>query len=248
MPISNNFTSTFIVNWDIYFSQCYPNGSLKIPELSNLLQLTASMHADLGGVGVADMSAYDQSWVMSRMRFEIDKMPVWSTEIQIKTWVEQLKGVKSIRNFELSHLGERYVGVSSLWVVMNTKTRRPDNLKLPTDHVEPFPDIHATMEMNRKLSIDFDILESFDYTVLFSDLDIVNHANNVKYLEWCLNYVDARLILTSKIRAIDLNFVKELNLGDKVEICKGSINNMIHFKIIRDSEVCFICEIELDKV
>jgi len=247
MPISSNFTSQLTVNWDVYFSQCYPNGLLKIPELSNLLQLTASMHADLGGVGVADMSEFDQSWVMSRMRFEIDKMPVWSSEIQIKTWVEQLKGVKSIRNFELSHLGERYVGVSSLWVVMNTKTRRPDNLKIPTGHVECYPKIQATTQMNRKLSIDFDILESFDYTVLFSDLDIVNHANNVKYLEWCLNYVDPMLILESRIRAIDLNFVKELNLGDKVQISKGRINSTIYFKIIRDSEVCFICEIELDK-
>lgn len=248
MPVSSNFTSQLTVNWEVYFSQCYPNGSLKIPELSNLLQLTASIHADLGGVGFTDLSSYDQSWVMSRMRFEIDKMPIWSNVIQIKTWVEQLKGLKSIRNFELSYLGQRYVGVSSLWVVMNTKTRRPDNLKIPTCHVECYPNLPATTQINRKLSADFEVVESFDYTVLFSDLDIVNHANNIKYLEWCFNHVDPKLILENRIKAIDVNFVKELSLGDKVQICKGWINNSISFKIIRDSEVCFICEIEVDKV
>jgi acyl-ACP thioesterase len=30
---------------------------------------------------------------------------------------------------------------------------------------------------------------------ILSDLDIVNHVNNVKYLEWCLDMVDENIIL-----------------------------------------------------
>jgi acyl-ACP thioesterase len=37
--------------------------------------------------------------------------------------------------------------------------------------------------------------EGFEKVVYLSDLDIVNHVNNVKYLEWCLDHVDEKSIL-----------------------------------------------------
>lgn len=245
MPVSLSFTSQLTVNWEIYFSQCYPNSALKIPELSNLLQLTANAHANLGGVGFTDLAAYDQSWVMNRMRIEIRKLPVWSNKVEILTWVEELKGVKSIRNFELRCQGEKYIGVSSLWAIFNMKTRRPDSLKIDTAHVERFPDLHATELANRKLSTDFEIQETYDYKVQFSDLDIVNHVNNVKYLEWCLNFLNVDVILNNRIKTIDLNFIKELNLADLVQICKGVLGNTVYFKVVREEQVCFVCEIEV---
>lgn len=244
MAISSDFTSQLTLSWEIYFSQCYPNAALKIPELSNLLQLTAAEHAERGGVGFAALADYDQSWIMTRMRIEIDKLPVWSNQVAIRTWVEELKGVKSIRNFELSYQGEKYIGVSSLWAIFNMKTRRPDGLKIDTSHVERYPDLHATTTANRKLTADFQVMETYEYTVQFSDLDIVRHVNNVKYLEWCLNYVDPAIILDHKIKAIDLNFIKELGLGDVVTICKGFRENKVYFQILRGEMLCFICVIE----
>lgn len=245
MPISPYFVSQLSRSWEIYFSQCYPNGKLKIPELSNLVQLTAAAHADLGGVGFVDLSTYDQTWVMNRMRIEIDKLPIWSNVVDIKTWVEELKGVKSVRNFELRCHGEKYISISTLWAIFNTRTRRPDGLAIDTSHVERYPELHATSKANRKLEVDFAVQEVFEYTVQFSDLDIVRHASNVKYLEWCLNYVDEEIILTNRIKAIDLNFIKELGLKETVIIAKGIVNNIIHFKIIKGETVCFLCEIEI---
>jgi len=245
MPVSSHFVSQLSRAWEIYFSQCYPNATLKIPELSNLIQLTAAAHADLGGVGFADLAVYKQSWVMNRMRIEIDKLPSWSEVIEIKTWIEELKGVKSVRNFEVRCHGEKYIGVSTLWAIFNTRTRRPDYLEIDTSHVERYPDLHATSIANRKLATDFDVQEEFEYTVQFSDLDIVNHVNNVKYLEWCLNHVDEHIILANKIKAIDLNFIKELGLRETVIIAKATRDNRIHFKISKGETLCFLCEMEM---
>lgn len=245
MPVSIDFTSQLVVDWEIYFSQCDPNARLKLPELSNLLQLTAAVHADLGGVGFADLCAYDQTWVMNRMRIEIYTLPKWADIVAIKTWVEEMKTVKSLRNFELSVLGEKYIGVSTLWAILNTKTRRPDALQIDTSHVERYPDMKATEKASQKLSADFDVIEEYEYTVQFSDLDIVKHANNVKYLEWCLNYIDVDILLSNRIKAVDLNFIKELALGDTVTIAKGIDNNRIHFKILKGDFVCFLCEVEI---
>ena len=245
MPVVSDFKSIHEKNWEIYFSQCYPNGALKLPELSNILQLTASEHADKGGVGFIDLQANDQSWVMNRMRIEISALPKWSDVATVKTWIEELKGVKSQRNFEISVDGKKLIGVSTLWAIFNMKTRRPEAMHVDTSHVERYPDIHATEIPNRKIPFNFDAVASYTSEVQFSDLDIVNHVNNIKYLEWCLNHIDPTLILENKIKAIDLNFLKELSLGDSFQIEKGEQDNVISFRIMKEGQMCFVCAIEL---
>ena len=58
----------------------------------------------------------------------------------------------------------------------------------------------------------------FEKTIALSDLDIVNHVNNVKYLEWCMDFVDVKLILNQKIESFEMNFMKELSIKDKIII------------------------------
>lgn len=59
----------------------------------------------------------------------------------------------------------------------------------------------------------------FERKVVLSDLDIVNHVNNVKYLEWCLDVVDETIMLNKSIGSLDMNFLKELpSLAEVVEI------------------------------
>jgi acyl-ACP thioesterase len=56
-------------------------------------------------------------------------------------------------------------------------------------------------------------------------LDIVNHVNNVKYLEWCLDHVDEKSILNEKLDSFEMNFMKELSLNDTVVIHENSLKN-----------------------
>lgn len=245
MPLSKDFKSIHHKDWEIYFSQCYPNGALKFPELTNILQLSAAEHADLGGVGFDDLSKYDQSWVMNRMRIEIDELPTFSQDVQVKTWIEELKGFKSLRNFEVSREGKKLIGVSTLWAIFNMKRRRPDSFQFDTSYVEQFPDMHATEIPNQRIALDFEVSDIYEQKVQFSDLDIVNHVNNTKYLEWCINYLEPILILKNKIKTIDFNFIKELSLGDDILIQKGEFDNKIGFKILKGEQICFACVFEL---
>ena len=69
-----------------------------------------------------------------------------------------------------------------------------------------------------------------------SDLDIVNHANNVKYLEWCLNTIDRKFTLKQKIKGFEMNFLKELNWNDEAIISKNE--KYIHHYQRRQSLLC----------
>lgn len=245
MPLSPRFRSKHYKEWEIYFPQCYPNTYLKLSEMANFFQITASEHATLAGVGFVDLQEFNQSWVLNRMRIEIDELPSWLNKIEVNTWVEVLKGTKSIRDFTIEREGKKLVGVSSLWAVFNTEKRRPDMLQIDTNHFERFPDLHATEIPNRLVSLDFVPEETYTYKVQFSDIDIVKHVNNTKYLEWCLNYIDPSIVLENKIKAIDLNFIRELSLGDHILIEKLEKEEQILFKISKADTLCFAAAFEL---
>ncbi len=245
MPQSPKFRSKHYKEWDVYFPQCYPNTFLKLSEMANFFQITASEHANLAGVGFTDLQEFNQSWVLNRMRIEIDELPSWLDKIEVNTWVEVLKGTKSIRDFTIERDGKKLVGVSSLWAVFNTERRRPDMLQIPTDHFERFPDLHATEIPNRLVDLNFTPKEAYTYKVQFSDIDIVKHVNNTKYLEWCLNYIDPSIVLENKIKAIDLNFIRELSLGDEVLIEKLEEDQTILYRISKGETICFAASFQL---
>lgn len=245
MPIDSNFTSVLAKEWEINFTQCLPTAKLKYTELCNLFQLTAASHSDLGGISFTDMQAFDQAWVLSRMRVEIYELPKWRDIVTIKTWINTLENSRSIRALEMYVNGKKIAASETFWAVINTEKRRPEMLALDHDHFELFPDDKATIESFSKIEIKDEKEEVFEKTVILSDLDIVNHVNNVKYLEWCMDLVDENIVLGQKIKSLEMNFIKELSLKDTVKIHENISTDSILFSITKDDKNCFALQLNL---
>jgi medium-chain acyl-[acyl-carrier-protein] hydrolase len=246
MPISTNFTSIFSKDWEINFTQCMPNGYLKYTDLCNLLQLTAASHSEIGGISFSDMQEFHQAWVLSRMRVEIIELPKWKDIVTVKTWINTLENSRSVRALELYVNGNKIVGSETFWAVFNTKIRRPEALALPFEHFVLYPENKATEETFSKININHDTEIVFEKTVALSDLDIVNHVNNVKYLEWCLDFVEEKLILNQKIKSFEMNFLKELSLKDQVVIHENLSDEAMIFSITKEEKTCFALQLNLE--
>lgn len=245
MPISNDFTSVLSKDWEINFTQCTPNGYLKYTDLCNLIQLTAAAHSELGGISFSDMQEFNQAWVLSRMRIEITELPKWKDVVTITTWIKSLENSRSVRAIEVVLNGNKIIGSETFWVVFNTKNRRPEELKLAISHFELYPERKATENSFSKIIIDESLANLTEKEVVLSDLDIVNHVNNVKYLEWCLDYVDPKTILSQEIESFEMNFIKELSLKDKIQINKVRKDIKIQFTITKENKTSFALEVYL---
>lgn len=245
MPISKDFTSILTKDWEITFLQCYPNGYLKYTDLCNILQLTAGVHAELGGISFSDMQVHHQAWVLSRMRVEIKRLPKWRDVVTVKTWINSLENSRSIRCLELYIGDEKIVGCETFWAVFNTQTRRPENLALPHAHFEKYPDDKATVIQFSKIDTTIDKTFITEKMILLSDLDIVNHANSVKYLEWCLDYVNPKLLLNQRLESFEMNYLKEVSLADTIAIEKSSIENPMIFTVNSANKICFALQLNL---
>ena len=213
MPLAPNFTSIFSKDWEINFTQCMPNGYLKYTDLCNMLQLTAASHSDMGGISFSDMQEFNQAWVLSKMRVEITELPKWRDIVTVKTWVNTLE------------------------------RRRPEALALPYEHIDLYPEKKPTQASFSKITINPEKEVVFEKVVYLSDLDIVNHVNNVKYLEWCLDHVDEKSILNEKLDSFEMNFMKELSLNDTVIIHENFSEESTIFSITKEDKTCFALQL-----
>jgi acyl-ACP thioesterase len=244
MPISSNFTSIYSSNWEINFIQCYPNGQLKHTELCNILQLTAGLHAELGGLSFSDMQLHNQAWVLSRMRVEVIELPKWRDIVTVKTWIVDMQGSRSVRALEL-YVGDKKMASSlTYWVVLNTQLRKSEALALPFKHFEVYPEQVPTTKSFQKINLNFEMQFLKNKTIFLSDLDIVNHANNVKYLEWCLDCLLPKTIYKNSIQAFDMNFLKELHWNDTIEIQSTLEHNPELLVVVKNDVKCFALAIE----
>ena len=79
---------------------------------------------------------------------------------------------------------------------------------------------------------------------MLSDLDIVNHVNNVKYLEWCLDLVNPELILSKKLKSFDMNFMKELMYAEEVTIQELNSDENSLYTISKEDKISFALQLD----
>ncbi|MDI1316968.1 acyl-ACP thioesterase domain-containing protein [Flavobacterium sp.] len=245
MPISKEFSSILTKDWEINFLQCYPNGYLKYTDLCNILQLTAGVHAELGGISFSDMQVNHQAWVLSRMRVEVKRLPKWRDSITVKTWINSLENSRSIRCLEVYIGDEKIIGCETFWAVFNTQTRRPENLALAHVHFEKYPNDKATAVSFSKIDTSLTRTAVAEKKILLSDLDIVNHANSAKYLEWCLDYFEPKLLLNRSIQSFEMNYLKEVSLNETVSIAKSNADTKTTFTVNSNDKICFALQLNL---
>ncbi len=247
MPISANFTSIYKRTIEIDFFECSPSGRLKWVDLCKLIQKVSADHSVLGGISFWDLEKFHQTWVLSKFRVEKKAdLPKWQDQISITTWIERLDGVRSIRNFEVYLKNQLVAVATSLWVVINNERRRPEPLAVPHEHFTKFNDKKVT-------EAEFSKLQKGDYkkideiTVKLSDLDMVNHVTNTKYLEWCINAAFDDQKKVDKISVIDMHFLKETHLKSDCDLMLLQENDVMHYQVNTDKGTHFYCYMRLEE-
>lgn len=202
-----------------------PKGQARLTTMANFFQELAYHHASELGFGYRDMKARQTTWVLSRMRIQMENYPVWDDKIIIETWPSGVDKLFALRDFRIRNSEGKVIGVASTaWLILNIETHR---LVRPKEALEHFKMIvHPEQVFG-------DSLDKIDvagetrplnlHKVVFSDLDIIGHVNNVKYIEWCIDSVTAKSDPELEIREFEINFNQEALLGDEIEI--GGLDN-----------------------
>jgi len=121
MPISSIYSKVFIIPT----SAIDENGHVNNVAYVQWMQDTAIEHyASIGGI---EAQGNDATWVIREHRIEYFLPAFAGEEIEIKTWVENIRRVRSLRQYEFVRKldGKLLVKGETDWVFINAKTGRP---------------------------------------------------------------------------------------------------------------------------
>ncbi|CAN6902673.1 unnamed protein product [Brassica oleracea var. botrytis] len=213
----------FRQNFSIRSYEIGADRSASIETVMNHLQETALNHVKSAGLlengfgSTPEMFKKNLIWVVARMQVVVDKYPTWGDVVEVDTWVSQ-SGKNGMRRDWLvrdCNTGEIVTRASSLWVMMNKLTRRLS--KIPEEvrgEIEPYfvNSDPVIAEDSRKLTKLDD--KTADYvrsglTPSWSDLDVNQHVNNVKYIGWILESAPAGMLESQKLKSMTLEYRRE---------------------------------------
>ena len=195
------------------------NNKLKVNSLFNYIQDIAAEHAEKLQVGREDLEKHDIFWVLSWIKVKISDYPKFGESIKIKTWTKRQHRLFSLRDLLISNeKDEVFARVTTAWLLVNYKTMRPtsiENLPLPVNY---HPSEDALTEVPEKIPALNEKELVFKKKIKYSDIDVNQHVNNAKYVEFLLDSFSKEQFRDNEIKEITLSFLAEAKFGNEIEI------------------------------
>ena len=216
---------------------------LKLSSVLDLSQEISGNHADVLGCGFNEFIAKKYIWVITRNYIEFLKPIQYMKSITLETYPTKQRFVEYPREVKFyDEKGELLCVSKSIWMVLNLNdfaVETPalfDGLDL--DSIEPYFEGRV-----RKLPIESREKLNFlkEVEVTYSMLDHNGHMNNTHYLDWFLD-----IYKTQNIQTVQVEYVKQSFLGDKLWLYGLKNGNLISLYGYRQDELRFYMQVRIE--
>ncbi|GLT52086.1 hypothetical protein SLA2020_254480 [Shorea laevis] len=206
-----------------------PDYKMSIVALAKNLQETEinhfkSMGLNEDGFGsTQEMTKRDLVWIIRKLHIHVNRYPSWGDIVQVTNWLYESgkTGLRSDSIVSDVKTGEILLLASCGLVMMNKKTRKVSKfIEEAKEEIRPhlMPNCSPIVEDVRNFSqVDFDKTEYIhtDLKPGWNDLDVNQHVNNTKYVDWFLESTPRTILKTHELSFITLEYRKEC-YGDAV--------------------------------
>jgi medium-chain acyl-[acyl-carrier-protein] hydrolase len=203
-----------------------PRGFASVQTICDYLQEVAANHANKLGVSVHLLFSQKLTWVLSRLHIHINRYPEWGEQVTVETWPSVAYGKFAERDFLIyDQKGEKIVQAVASYMVIDLKVFQP--IKIPDFMLNI-----QRPERERALNTTFPKLPGVQhadlektFNVRFSDLDVNQHVNNVRYIEWGAETIPIDIWRSHQIHELEISFRSETKYGDRVCVSAQKIKN-----------------------
>jgi acyl-ACP thioesterase len=217
-------------------------GQASIASLLNILIEGAWAHAQVMDWGYDSLKSNNLFWVLSRMYFQVEKYPAWQDEITLNTWSAGTDGMYAYREYLVENdRGEIIIRASTAWLILDLESRKIFRLN---DFRATFPKFVSLNTCRHPKRIKPDLhAESMAYSaVLFSEIDINQHFNSVKYVERVLDDFGIDFLNANEPAELEINYLKEGQAGDKIAVTRTQLSSdETQNCLVRESDGADLC-------
>ncbi len=208
------------------------NNRLKVSSIFNYMQDIASSHADSLNFGYKDLKDAGLFWVLSWVKVQFDNYPKFEDTFTIKTWAKGKYKLYALRDFLLSNeKNEILCKATTAWLLINAGNKRISDLKNLPAYRPTTENDHALTDLPSKFTEENKKETVFNKHIGYSNIDINQHVNNEKYVEFILDCYTEEYHIQNQIKTITLSFLSETKYDDWLEIylTKNSSDKNVHF-------------------
>lgn len=240
-------TNTF--DFYIYPREADASKRISIQNIGAYILDAAGMAAKMRGFGMNDMHKRGLAWVTSRIAIEMTEYPHEYETISIETWVEDCGSLFTTRNFLIYNAQKEVIGqASTLWSMIDFKTRKMVDLQKSTDlenHVVTTQNPLFTISKPQRVDYkSVDEQPTHTHKVVVSDIDMNQHVNSMKYLQWVIDTLSLDEIINGRINRVDINYLREALYGQNIQIYNETTEENRKFEL-RNDEGMPCCRIQL---
>jgi len=211
--------------------ECRPDGNIKMTSLMQCLQETAAQHAEQLGFGFGRLNKINSYWVLSNIRIEIDRLPKWNDEVNVKTWPSGYNRVIATREFVgRDQNGCELFRAGSQWMILDKSSSRPKNL-FHLDLNLPKTGAKALSGKLVRLEPQDDYNRTDRISVPYSSIDLNGHVNNTEYVRWCIDALRKAFKFAGEIRSMHATYLSEVFEADELDLLLSHSSNE-HFHVL----------------
>jgi acyl-ACP thioesterase len=190
---------------------------LSIQSIFAFMQEAASKHAEALGVSIHQLISENYTWLLARLKIKISSFPGWNDQIRVSTWPSGVQQLFALRDFEIKDVNGRSMAAAlSAWLIIDLQKRRPVRITPFVERLKPIEGSHILDDRLDKLPALSDPAHEKSFAVRHSDLDINQHANNVKFVEWLIEGVADTILKTMVPVEFEIDFLAEAFHNDQI--------------------------------
>lgn len=228
---------------------------LKLSTLFGYFQDIASLAAEELGFGIETLEKkFGVAWVLTRVRVEIIRMPLWDEEITVETWPLDPSKIEFERDYVVKDAdGNIIIRAVSKWIIMDIQERKLKRSELIGFHYPPIQKERALEGPLGKLK-NFGTLEPvYNKVIGYSDIDFNGHLNNSKYVDFIMDCFPVDSHKNYILHSLDLQFNHEALPGETITLFKDTSRleeNLIYIEGSKEesNQVVFKAEVSIAPV
>lgn len=192
------------------------SGKASIGSLCKFCMDTADLHSIKMNFDVETLMGQGLSWMLLKFRIQVNEYPAGRQKIIVETWPSGVESRYAYREFKLSREGEEnpFAIATSVWGMIDLERGRP--IRIP-DSLANRPNINT----NRVFSDDIKIPKpegnpdfQMEFPVRLTDIDILQHVHNVRYMEWIAETIPDELWKNWSVNDLAIEFRDQAKYGD----------------------------------
>jgi len=225
------------------------NGKATLQSLMQFLEDIGWEHARLLDLGFSELMNQNLMWVLLRFKIKVKKFPGLFDTVKVKTWAADKDKLFWYRDYKIFDSNNKELArATSTFIIINIKTRRPHRADYMFTKKIDVDERSFEKKLGKLPAVEGET-EKFSKKVSYSDLDLNDHVNNVKYVEWILDSYPLQFFKENLVDNLEVNYLAEANYGNTV-IINSQILDQTHLHRVKrelDNKELFKARIEWKK-